>query len=622
MTDALLNDLKAALGDAYQIERELTGGGMSRVFVAREHALGREVVIKVLPRELAAGVNRERFRREVQLAARLSHPYIVPLLHAGEAGELLWFTMPFIPGESLRHRLERGGPLPVRDTLVMLHDVVEALAYAHARGVVHRDIKPANILSDGQHGVVTDFGVAKALFAALPTGIAGHTTSGMAIGTPAYMAPEQLAADPAADHRVDLYAVGLLAYELLIGASPFAAPSPTATMTAQLTRTPESLHTLRAEVPPALATLISHCLAKNPGDRPADAQTVLLELDRISGVMAAHAHRDTSGESAAQAKRKRLPLALTSVALLTVLSAAVYWAQFRNQPVPPARPETVVVAGGRDTQEGAPLQAPLTRADSLKIAQALMNELEGTRASVARRTVVETTMIALPLDVQIATADSIIRARFGELTRNRMPPTLQAAPGTPPPIPAPGAPSAAAGQSATGIRRLVLITAPRSPVSPELVALNQLATKELAKRVSGGSGWEIVVPEQVSERGVRDAAVDGADGLVMVSLVPSAGDSIDLRVSVRSLAPGSSFGYNFVSSEHIYRPTTLEPFHLTMEKATKLIDGLKRLPAGGNWQMDLGRDRRTIDSTSGRRGGGGPRDGFPFDSSRLKVIKP
>ena len=308
----------------------------------------------------------------------------------------------------------------------MLHDVVEALAYAHARGVVHRDIKPANILSDGQHGVVTDFGVAKALYAALPTGIAGHTTSGMAIGTPAYMAPEQLAADPAADHRVDIYAVGLLAYELLIGASPFAAPSPTATMTAQLTRTPESLHVLRAEVPPALATLISHCLAKNPGDRPADAQTVLLELDRISGVMAAHAHRDTSGESAAQARRKRIPLAVASVALLTVLSAAVYWAQFRNTPVPPARPETVVVAGGRDTQEGAPLPAPLTRADSLKIAQALMSELAGTRATAPRRTVVETTMVALPLDVQIAMADSLIRVRFGELTRNRTspPPTM------------------------------------------------------------------------------------------------------------------------------------------------------------------------------------------------------
>src|SRR5690606_19690568 len=237
----------------FQIDRELTGGGMSRVFVASERALGRGVVIKVLPPELSAGINHERFRREIQLAAQLSHPYIVPLLHAGESGELLWFTMPYIAGESLRTRLTDEGPLPVDEVVRLLRDVVEALAYAHSRGVIHRDIKPANILSDGSHALITDFGVAKALGASLPlTGVAGHTTSGMAIGTPAYMAPEQLAADPSADHRVDLYAVGLVAYELLTGASPFAAPSPTATMTAQLTRVPRSLNELRDDVPPAL----------------------------------------------------------------------------------------------------------------------------------------------------------------------------------------------------------------------------------------------------------------------------------------------------------------------------------------------------------------------------------
>ena len=533
MTDALLNDLKAALGEAYLIERELTGGGMSRVFVAREQALGREVVIKVLPPELAAGVNRERFRREVQLAARLSHPYIVPLLHAGEAGELLWFTMPFISGESLRHRLEQQGPLPVRDTIVMLHDVVEALAYAHARGVVHRDIKPANILSDGQHAVVTDFGVAKALFAALPTGIAGHTTSGMAIGTPAYMAPEQLAADPAADHRVDIYAVGLLAYELLIGASPFSAPSPTATMTAQLTRTPESLHALRAEVPEALSVLIAHCLAKNPSERPADAQTVLRELDRIAGMMAADAHRETSGErTAVVVPKSRIPLGVAAVALLTVLSAAVYWAQIKNTPPPatPAAPNTVVVAGGRDSLEGAPLTGrPLTRADSLKIAQQMMSELEMMRSTTPRRTVVETTMVTLPLDVQIASVDSIVRARLGELRghadaaaadgaechqrrarrrdRHRDERSQQAA------SPRPGDRAA---------RRRPRRIWPRSTLQ---------VTQELARRVRGGTGWEIVVPEQSTERNVRNVAVDGADGMVLVQLAPSGGDSVDLRIS-------------------------------------------------------------------------------------------
>ena len=628
MTDALLTDLKAALGDAYLIERELTGGGMSRVFVAREQALGREVVIKVLPRELAAGVNRERFRREVQLAARLSHPYIVPLLHAGEAGELLWFTMPFISGESLRHRLEQQGPLPVRDTIIMLHDVVEALAYAHARGVVHRDIKPANILSDGQHAVVTDFGVAKALFAALPTGIAGHTTSGMAIGTPAYMAPEQLAADPAADHRVDIYAVGLLAYELLIGASPFSAPSPTATMTAQLTRTPESLHALRAEVPEALSVLIAHCLAKNPSERPADAQTVLRELDRIAGMMAADAHRETSGErTAVVVPKSRIPMGVAAVALLTVLSAAVYWAQIKNSPPPatPAAPNTVVVAGGRDSLEGAPLTGrPMTHADSLKIAQALLSELEGTRGTTPRRTVVETTMVTLPLDVQIASVDSIVRARLGELRGTRMP--------QPPTVPnatsvAPGAAIATVTSGTSKPRRLVLVTAPRSPTTPDLAALNAQVTQELARRVRGGTpGWEVVVPEQSTERNVRNVAFDGADGMVLVQLAPSGGDSVDLRITVRNLAPGSAFNVNFVSSQDVYKPTTLEPFRETIFRASRMIEDFKRVPVGGTWQMDFNRTGRApFDTTGGRRpsGPGGPREGFtPPDSNYRPKYRP
>ena len=623
VTDALLNDLKAALGEAYLIERELTGGGMSRVFVAREQALGREVVIKVLPPELAAGVNRERFRREVQLAARLSHPYIVPLLHAGEAGELLWFTMPFISGESLRHRLEQQGPLPVRDTIVMLHDVVEALAYAHARGVVHRDIKPANILSDGQHAVVTDFGVAKALFAALPTGIAGHTTSGMAIGTPAYMAPEQLAADPAADHRVDIYAVGLLAYELLIGASPFSAPSPTATMTAQLTRTPESLHALRAEVPEALSVLIAHCLAKNPSERPADAQTVLRELDRIAGMMAADAHRETSGErTAVVVPKSRIPLGVAAVALLTVLSAAVYWAQIKNTPPPatPAAPNTVVVAGGRDSLEGAPLTGkPLTRADSLKIAQQMMSELEMMRGTTPRRTVVETTMVTLPLDVQIASVDSIVRARLGELSRMRIstPPT---APGVTAVVGGSGA-SGVTAAPATKTRRLVLVTAPRAPTTPELAALNAQVTQDLARRVRGGTGWEIVVPEQGTERNVRNVAFDGADGMVLVQLAPSGSDSVDLRITVRNLAPGSAFNVNFVSSQDVYKPTTIEPFRETIFRASRMIEDFKRVPVGGTWQMDFNRTGRApFDTTGGRRpsGPGGPREGMAIPDSNYR----
>jgi serine/threonine-protein kinase len=198
--------LSESLSHAYTIESELGGGGMSRVFVATDKSLGRKIVIKFLSPELTAGVNRDRFRREIQVAAQLQHPHIVTLLAAGEDGEIVYYTMPFIEGESLKTAIEKNGPMSVRDVVRVLYDVVDALAYAHARGVVHRDIKPANILRSGNHSLVTDFGVAKALNAAMPS--TAMTSTGMAIGTPAYMAPEQLAGDPAADHRIDIYAVG------------------------------------------------------------------------------------------------------------------------------------------------------------------------------------------------------------------------------------------------------------------------------------------------------------------------------------------------------------------------------------------------------------------------------
>src|SRR5919199_229933 len=280
VTTDFRDQLQTALGDAYALERELTGGGMSRVFVATERSLGRTVVVKVLPPDLAAGLNIQRFRREIQLAAQLHHPHIVPVLSAGEAGGLLYYTMPYIEGESLRAALTRRGRLPLRDVVRTLHDVVDALSYAHARGIIHRDIKPENILTLGSHALVTDFGVAKALSAALP--ISGMTVTGMAIGTPAYMAPEQLAGDPAADHRMDIYAVGLLAYELLTGASPFAGPSPQATMAAQLTRTPDPLHVCCPDVPAPLSAIIMRCLEKQPEHRPPTADALLADLDAVT----------------------------------------------------------------------------------------------------------------------------------------------------------------------------------------------------------------------------------------------------------------------------------------------------------------------------------------------------
>jgi serine/threonine protein kinase len=278
-SDPLIEALREALGPAYEIENELSGGGMSRVFVATERALNRKVVIKVLPPDVAAGVNRERFRREIQLAAQLQHPHIVPLLSAGDTAGVLYYTMPLIEGESLKHALAHGTRFSPREVIGILLDIVDALAYAHARGVIHRDVKPANVLRSGVHAVVADFGVAKALSASLPA--VGMTTSGMAIGTPQYMAPEQLAGDTAADHRMDIYAVGLLGYELLTGTPTFAEQSPQATLAAQLTRNPEPLELRRPDVPDPLAKLLMRCLAKDPGNRPATAQAVRTELEEI-----------------------------------------------------------------------------------------------------------------------------------------------------------------------------------------------------------------------------------------------------------------------------------------------------------------------------------------------------
>lgn len=272
--------LKETLSTAYEIERELGGGGMSRVFVATDRILGRKIVIKVLSPELTAEVNRGRFRREIQVAAQLQHPHIVPLLSAGEQDDLLYFTMPFIKGESLKTAIEKDGRMSVAEVLRVLFHVGEALEYAHEMGIVHRDIKPANILRSGSYALITDFGVAKALNASMPS--QGMTSTGMAVGTPAYMAPEQLAGDAAADHRIDIYAVGLLAYELLNGRSPFSGTTPQRILAAVLTQEPKPLIEAQPEVPARLSEVVMRCLSKEPENRPANARDLLNSLEMFS----------------------------------------------------------------------------------------------------------------------------------------------------------------------------------------------------------------------------------------------------------------------------------------------------------------------------------------------------
>jgi serine/threonine-protein kinase len=270
--------LQTSLGDAYSIERELPRGGMSRVFVARENALRRHVVIKVLAPELTATLSAERFRREIMLAARLQHPNIVPLLSSGVAGESLYYTMPLVDGESLRERIDRERPMAAGDIVRILEEVASALAYAHGEGIIHRDIKPENVMFFHGRAVVLDFGIGKAVTAAREDSDGRITLAGVSLGTPAYIAPEQAAGDPSLDHRADIYALGVVAYEMVTGHPPFRGRTPQAVMAAHARDTAEHVTTRRADTPPELAAIVMKSLEKNPGDRPQHASEIVSVL--------------------------------------------------------------------------------------------------------------------------------------------------------------------------------------------------------------------------------------------------------------------------------------------------------------------------------------------------------
>ncbi len=280
MTAGLFQRVAAALTDRYRLIRELGSGGMATVYLAEDTRHHRQVALKVLRPELAATLGAERFTREIETVAQFQHPHILPLLDSGDARGFLYYVMPYVEGESLRDRLARHGELPIHDAVKLLVEVVDALAYAHAHGVVHRDIKPDNVLLSGRHALVMDFGVAKALSEA--SGGNQLTTAGVALGTPAYMAPEQAAADPHIDHRADLYAVGVLGYELVTGGPPFAGKTAAEVLAAQVTQRPEPLAARRAACPPALAQILMKCLEKRPADRWQTADELLAQLEPLA----------------------------------------------------------------------------------------------------------------------------------------------------------------------------------------------------------------------------------------------------------------------------------------------------------------------------------------------------
>src|SRR5436853_4607089 len=294
---------------------------MARVFVAEETALDRKVVIKVLPPETAAQVSLERFKREILLAAKLQHPHIVPLLTAGVSNGLPYFTMPFVDGESLRVRLARHGELPVNHAIRMLREIASALAYAHDHGIVHRDLKPDNVLLSGGSAMVTDFGVAKALSASTNAQHAGLTSLGVALGTPAYMSPEQASADPSVDHRADIYSLGVLAYELLTGQPPFAGRTPQHLLAAHVTEAPEAITRRRASLPPALAALVMRCLEKRPADRPQSASAVVHALDDITTPGGGMTPTGTQASRAGSRRWGAIAAAAAAVVLVTGIAS-------------------------------------------------------------------------------------------------------------------------------------------------------------------------------------------------------------------------------------------------------------------------------------------------------------
>ena len=263
----LLPRLRAALRDRYTVERELGRGGMAVVYLARERVADRLVAVKTLRPEVAAILGRERFLREIAVAAALGHPHIVPVIDSGDAEGCLHYIMPYVEGGSLRRRLSREGRLPVHDAVQIAREVADALSYAHARGVVHRDIKPENILVAGGHALVTDFGMARA------AALAGQssTPEGVAVGTPAYMSPEQTKAGNHVDGRSDLYSLGCVLYEMLAAEPPFTGITAQAVIARRLRESPRSLRIIRPEIPEHVERAVLSALEKSPRGRPQSA---------------------------------------------------------------------------------------------------------------------------------------------------------------------------------------------------------------------------------------------------------------------------------------------------------------------------------------------------------------
>ncbi|HEX6944160.1 MAG TPA: protein kinase [Gemmatimonadaceae bacterium] len=271
--------LTAILGGRYHVERELGVGGMATVYLARDIKHDRHVAIKVLRPDLSHSLGPERFLREIHIVAKLQHPHILGLIDSGEADGMLYYVMPYVTGESLRTRLAREGEMPISEAVWILREIADALAHAHSHQIIHRDIKPENVLFTARHAQVADFGIARAVTEAAAAG--PITATGIVVGSPAYMAPEQASSDPMMDHRADIYAFGVLAYEVLTGVPPFTAPSAVQLVSAHMMRAPDPLSRHRPSIPEALEEIVLRCLAKRPADRFQKAEEIVARLDSL-----------------------------------------------------------------------------------------------------------------------------------------------------------------------------------------------------------------------------------------------------------------------------------------------------------------------------------------------------
>ncbi|HEX9055287.1 MAG TPA: serine/threonine-protein kinase, partial [Gemmatimonadales bacterium] len=274
--------LQAVLAGRYTIERELGQGGMATVFLAQDVRLGRAVAIKLLDPALTSTIGVERFLREIAITARLNHPHILSLIESGQEGGLVYYVMPHIEGESLRDRLRREPPISVGGAAWIAREVADALTYAHGRGVIHRDIKPENILLSDGHAWVADFGIARAIETCADSVGKALTVTGLPIGTPAYMSPEQVEGRPDVDGRSDVYSLGCVLFELLTGRPPFLGRSARAMMQQHVATPPPSLAELRPDLSPQLTAAVERAIAKSPADRFQTAKAFGEELQVIA----------------------------------------------------------------------------------------------------------------------------------------------------------------------------------------------------------------------------------------------------------------------------------------------------------------------------------------------------